>query len=408
MRTHVHSKNTDPLGRYYTAPAISSALVAQIRGTPSRVVDLASGQGSLTLAASYRWRHSSFITIDVDEGASKCLPQQLQEQGFAGRHSHHNWDALSGSRAIWLKRLRGQVDAALCNPPFQTSAWQGHFEEILSSAGLVKALPATSSVDAAVLFLAQNLNLVKPGGHIAIIVPDAVVSADRYRELRRELLRSHSVRKSIRLPRGAFAGTDALAHILVVEKGKATVDPVEMFCLDSMGSPIGQRILVPKERAIDRMDAAFQSEQSVRCTSRMTLGDVCIDIRRGAYHSRQVRESFLPVLHTTDIDIESRGKWLTLPEISYADGVTNAALADAGSILVARVGRTAALKVVGVEQGGIRISDCIFRISVQQEYAHAVLSQLSSERGRRWLDASSYGVAARVINKSHLLSFPLI
>lgn len=206
MRTHVHSKNTDPLGRYYTAPAISTALVAQISGTPSRVVDLASGQGSLTLAASSRWKHSSFITVDVDKWASKSLPRQLEEQGFAGQHSHHQWDALSGSNAIWLKRLRGRVDAALCNPPFQISTWQSHFEEILSHAGLVKALPATSSVDAAVLFLAQNLNLVKPGGYIAIIVPDALVSADRYRELRKELLKSHRVLKSIRLPRGAFAG----------------------------------------------------------------------------------------------------------------------------------------------------------------------------------------------------------
>jgi hypothetical protein len=59
MRTQHQSRNIDALGRYYASAAVSSLLIDQLLATkPRAVLDLGSGRGALSLAASVWWSRS--------------------------------------------------------------------------------------------------------------------------------------------------------------------------------------------------------------------------------------------------------------------------------------------------------------------------------------------------------------
>src|SRR6185437_6090954 len=95
MRTQSYAHNTDCLGRYYTSSAVSSLLVDQLPATkPRAVLDLGSGQGALSLAASRRWSRSGLVTVDVDARGID-LGERLRRKGFQGQHAHFRQDALA-------------------------------------------------------------------------------------------------------------------------------------------------------------------------------------------------------------------------------------------------------------------------------------------------------------------------
>ena len=81
--------------------------------------------------------------------------------------------------------------------------------------------------------------------------------------------------------------------------------------------------------------------------------------------------------------------------------------AQAGDILMSRVGRNLARKIVGVLAGQKLITDCIYRIRVPKVLQKWVLRELTSARGQAWLESRVYGVSARQLSKADLLSFPL-
>lgn len=57
---------TDPFGRYYTSACVSDILVASLSiKNPQFVLDLGSGDGSLSKAAGKRWGRAKYITVDI-------------------------------------------------------------------------------------------------------------------------------------------------------------------------------------------------------------------------------------------------------------------------------------------------------------------------------------------------------
>ncbi len=77
-------------------------------------------------------------------------------------------------------------------------------------------------------------------------------------------------------------------------------------------------------------------------------------------------------------------------------------------MLVARVGRTAPDKVIGVGKGSVAYTDCLYRVRVPPEWRQCVMLNLTSATGRAWLEQHSYGVAARQMTRSDLLNLPLV
>lgn len=410
MRTQQYSRNTDALGRYYTSTAVSSLLINQLPLVkPRAVLDLGSGQGALSLAASGRWSRSGLVTVDVDAQAID-LGEGLRKKGFQGQHAHFRHDALAPELAGMLhSSWVGMPEVAVCNPPFLMKRWRGSYGSILEDVGFSGCLPAIASSDSAVLFLAQNLRLIAPNGCVGIIVPDSLVSAEKYTRFRQELLRRYAVSRAIRLPRGSFGGTDALAHILFVHNMRPRSGHVALMRLQENGD-LTPGLTVDLAEAAHRLDHDFHAVRGAVGPGVSRLANVIDDVCRGTLNSAQARQAQGMVLHTTDITEAMYGKWINFSTKAFRPPPDTKLhrLAVEGDILVARVGRTAPDKVIGVGKGSVSYTDCLFRVRVPAEWRQRVMANLTSAGGRTWLEQHCYGVAARHLTRSDLLNLPLV
>lgn len=409
------NEGSDRLGRYYTKLDIGGLLISQMSGiAPNRVLDLGAGAGSLSRAALQQWENIELVTVDVDVNVRRYL-KKLALDAPSAKHCHIHADALSDQLPRLLSAKAESFDTAVCNPPFITPQWRSGFAHIMEEAGFSGCLPVLSDVDAALLFLAQNLRLLSENATLGIIVPDSLISASKYRLFRKELLQKYIVQKAIRLPRNSFLGTDAQAYILVISKEKGTGVPqqIPLQKFDSF-SQMSCELLVDVDNAIDRMDFEYHAQQEKVVTPQGTqtmLGNFALDIKRGSLSSSESRSMSFPVLHTTDMVSNFMGKWCDLREFnksregSYSG--RQVVQAQPGDILLARVGRNLEQKILGVATGFPTLSDCVYRIRVPPAYQKRVLTQLSSVRGQAWLRSRCYGVSAKQLSKADLLTFPL-
>lgn len=408
MRTYAHAKTTDHLGRYYTGQLISQLLIDCLpQHQPTTLLDLGAGEGSLSIAASSKWDALDLVTIDVDRRASRVLAKELNKRGFTGTHRHVEKDALTTSLPKYLsEELQSRPTLAVCNPPFLIPKWRKQYGEIAEDVGFSGCLPAIKNTDAAILFLAQNLRILETNGTVGMIVPDSLASARKYIGFRRVLLEKYDVLQAIRLPRTSFVGTDAQAHILVISKRQPTSERVVLSNLTSPYNKV-ESMAVDRDRAALRLDYLFHATESSQTT--FTLESVALDLRRGNFNSAEVRAHRSFILHTTNVSADMRGNW-------YDFGKTSAKLlksspppvvAETGDILIARIGRNATDKIIGIASGTVAISDCLYRLRVKPEYRVAVMRALVSNAGRTWLQAHAHGVAARQLSKSDLYKFPL-
>lgn len=406
--TRSHSKS-DRLGRYYTNDDVSDVLVAQITAArPKHVLDLGAGAGSLSLAAMGKWKQAKFVTVDVDDSAASVLGT-LARGRQRTRHQHVQADALRSDLPEVLSQIATPMDVGICNPPFIIPRWRKGFGEILEDTGFSSCLPVLSSVDAAVLFLAQNLRLLRDGGTLGIILPDTLVSASRYQAFRQELLRRYCVERVVRLPRGSFLNTDALAHIVVVKKRRPVSNFVSLGKLNGSTGYIDHELLVPHTDAIKRLDFEYHATTSVSsCSGTRPLSDIVEEVRRGRYSSAEIKDLDFPIFHTTDMDTSLSGTWCNLQRFgkkSDSPRPSNSVIARPGDILLARVGRNLEAKVLGVGSGFPILSDCVIKLRVKKAWRDNVLRRLTSPYGVSWLTSRAYGVGARQLTQADLLTF---
>lgn len=407
------TRGSDRLGRYYTKTDIGGLLIDQMDDlSPSRVLDLGAGAGSLSRAALERWADVELLTVDVDAAAQIHLSKLFSTSG-GSRHNHIRADALSSRLPDLISAKAKFIDAAVCNPPFIIPKWRKGFAQIIEDAGFSGCLSVLADVDAALLFLSQNLRLLSTNATLGIILPDSLVSAAKYRLFRKELLQRYMVRKVIRLPRRSFLNTDAQAYIVVISKGSATTQNIPLqkfttFC------EVSSELWVDVHDATDRLDYEYHAQQLAQHHPQnvcVPLGSFVEELKRGSLSSAEARLSALPVLHTTDITYPFAGSWCDLTgfgrESTQHKFERQVVRAEPGDILVARVGRNLEQKVLGISSGYPVLTDCVYKLRVPKQYREKVLMQLSSLRGKAWLASRAYGVSAKQLTKSDLLMFPV-
>jgi type I restriction enzyme M protein len=404
---------SDFLGRYYTKNDIGALLIDQMDVcSPNRILDLGAGSGSLSRAVLERWADVELVTVDVDARAYYHISKLLSPTG-AVKHKHICADALSNRIPELIAANTQHIDAAVCNPPFIVPKWRKGFAQIVEEAGFANCLSVLSDVDAALLFLAQNLRLLSANATLGIILPDSLISAYKYRLFRRELMDRYTVRKVIQLPRSSFASTDAQAHIIVISKSGYTNGEIPLF---KFGAEFGQRtvISVSTDEGVCRLDYDFhahRNEHPKAGSKYVPLQDLVEDLRRGTFTSSEAREKMFPVFHTTDMTPSINGTWTDLANFNVEPLVLDSCKADVkaepGDILIARVGRNLEEKVLGVLKGAPVLTDCIYKLRVRKEFRKLVFAQLSSIRGQAWLASRAYGVSARQLAKMDLLQFPV-
>lgn len=363
---------------------------------PSSILDLGCGGGALSIAALSRWPSGRLITVDVDVGTAGELQRALIRHPGTS-HRHVVADMLRTAFDGFHDMTAGTVDLVISNPPYRNAKWTPDLALILERAGL----PTPSSIGAEVpmdlMFLAQALHFVRPGGSLGFILPDSLVTGQAMTPFREALLKLHSVRRVIQLPRRAFKNTDAQAYIVVVERsGRGALVRLDRVAADgSWQDPVH----VTGEQAVLRLDHGYHRNTQTEVRSgRTSLRDIGVQVHRGDLNSSEIRRLACPTFHT--VNFQGSGAAVLLGgSAPYGDGVW----ASPGDLLVARVDRNLERKIAEVAAGYARLSDCVFRLRCPEGMTRRVLNGLLSSEGQAQLSARARGTGARHISMHSLL-----
>jgi len=398
-------RTSDHLGRYYTQETVASLLISSMKlATPGTVIDLGAGDGALVTEAANQWVAERYLTVDIDEQADSGRLPTLRGPSFV----HFTGDALDLKLGDRIGLGWSQACAAVCNPPYIRPIWQEHFGNILEEVGLSHVLPEAKSAPAGILFAAQNLRFLKSGGKLGLILPDGLITGERFGRFRRALIENHSLELVIELPRNIFRKTEAQTHIVILSKDGAQKSTVPSRKLELNGV-LSEAVNIPSEEAIARIDYSHHVQnksKKTRTRIKRKLSDLISSVSRGSYSSSSRKLVKLPIFHITDLsDYESNISPRFLVSQSDAEAL-GGSYAREGDILVARVGRNLSKKVVLVKNGPILITDCFFALTPKSS-SDEVLRLLTSDSGRAQLDKISQGVGARFITAARLLDLEL-
>jgi hypothetical protein len=244
--------------------------------------------------------------------------------------------------------------------------------------------------------------LLKNDGGLGIIVSDSLITGKEFRIFRETILKEFDVRRIIQLPDKIFNKTEARTHIIILTKSKSTQTTCELF-QSSIKGKLSKGISINKTDLVERMDYHFHKKKLIPKTGIITLKDIGVEIKRGRYSYKELREKNISYFHSVHFKYRSqtmnfRSK-VSRNNIKYS--------AQPGDILMCRVGKRIVGKVALVNSGNVVISDCIYKIRVPKIYARIVFNSFLSPKGQKWLKGYAHGVCSQVISKSDLENFPL-
>lgn len=392
----------DHLGRYYTQSLFSDLLISQITyNNPDTILELGVGGGSLLRAAKSKWIDANFIAADIDLRSVEKIMGEFPEVKIIKGNS------LSSSISERLKLYVGNIDVAICNPPYLNINRTAFHEKIFSKAKLSRCKDLRILTSDAV-FLAQNLSFLKKGGQMGIILPDTLITGQDFKILRESLVENHTIKRIIELPTNIFPKTEAKTHILILEKGNGNLSQnVELYKADKSGKCIDVTI-ASGDKLINRMDFNFHSfHLNGRVINRQeaTLESMGCEIKRGRLENKYLKSQKHPYIHTTNL--EHGNSHLTVKGKIPQKLLSKSLCAEEGDILLARVGRGCIGKVSMVGNGNALLSDCIYRLRVAPKYRDIVFKSLVSLEGQLSLKAIARGVCAKVLSLNDLRNFKI-
>jgi SAM-dependent methyltransferase len=382
--------------QFYTPQTAGHLLVnAMLTDQVQTVVDIGVGSGQLLRAAQARWQDARLFAADIDpqhiEAARTHFPEAVCQ----------HLDALHVHLPTMLRLAEGQADVAVCNPPYLPASNLPGVHDILRAAGLHDCV-SVKRITTDIVFIAQNLRLLRPGGELAVIVPDGLATHSYYADLRQALCERHGLYRVIQLPDRFFARTEARTHIFYLRKNMGPVSDIRLMGASPNGE-LTDEISIPTKLARGRLDYSFHSMSEGRVSSIITLRDLGAEISRGAFTHKECVANKLPYFHTTDFKrFPNR-----LAVYPAAPSLPERWVAQSGDILLPRVGARCLHHAAKVLSGNPVITDCVYRIRLEPRWQKTVWKALSSAEGVHWRQHAAHGVCARVLGKELLLDFPV-
>lgn len=405
------STTSDSWGRYYTADWISRYLVGEMHiNQPRIIVELGAGRGALATAAGAKWDDAKIVTVDMDQASVHFLDPLAKRK--LNNFTHFIHDALDDNLANQIGIPLGSVDVAVCNPPYVRPRWRSSFSHILEDAGLSSSLKSIHDAGADLLFIAQNLRLLRNGGKLGLVLPDGLITAEKYAGVRKSLLREHCIEKVIKLPRRVFSGTEAQTYLAILSKKRGETRNIILDQI-SLDGTHHEPISITADLAEIRLDYTYHAS-AINSSHSSNAGDkyireMVLNLKRGTISSNQIPKCDWPVFHlsdfsTTEITVPNRFQLSTNCLREIPDRIK---IAMPGDILIARIGRNLHEKIAVVQDAPCIISDCIFALRAKDQYRKKILSFLTSTSGRDALSASTHGVGAKYLTSTDILNLSI-
>jgi type I restriction enzyme M protein len=214
-------------GEYYTPRAVTQ-LMTQMTDPKlgEKVLDPAAGTGGFLTAAIDHVREHYVNTVDDEHILQNNITGwELKPVAYVLGLTNlilHEMDIPDYHYMDSLKKEynsignKDQVDVILANPPFGASI----------ADGVETNFPATYRCkESADLFVILMLQLLKPNGRCAIVLPDGSITGDGVKSrIREKLLTDTNLHTIIRLPDTTFFPAKVSTNLLFFEKGRETKD----------------------------------------------------------------------------------------------------------------------------------------------------------------------------------------
>jgi type I restriction enzyme M protein len=212
-------------GEFYTPRPVIRFMVQQVDPHLGEVVlDPAAGTGGFLIeslehlrsaATSVKQRENLYASLRGFE--KKPLPYLLSTMNMLLHDVDTPRISLGNSLQALVTNLSkaSQVNVVLTNPPFGGA----------ESAEITKAFPKEfQTSETAWLFLYLVMEILKPGGRCAVVVPNSVMfDTGIGGRIKKKLFETCNLHTVVRLPDGVFAPyTDIPANLLFFEKGRST------------------------------------------------------------------------------------------------------------------------------------------------------------------------------------------
>ena len=212
-------------GEYYTPRSITQ-LMTQMTAPKlgDKVLDPAAGTGGFLTAAIDYLRENSEKTLASEAILQKSvtgweLKPVAYVLGLTNLILHDinvpDWHYIDSLKTEYNTiGPKQQVDVILANPPFGASIAEG----------VETNFPASFRCrESADLFVILMIQLLKPGGRCAIVLPDGCITGDGYKErIREKLLTDCNLHTIVRLPQSTFHPATVSTNLLFFEKGTPT------------------------------------------------------------------------------------------------------------------------------------------------------------------------------------------
>jgi type I restriction enzyme M protein len=212
-------------GEYYTPRAITQ-LMTQMTAPRlgEKVLDPAAGTGGFLSAAIDYIREKEVRTLDDEAILQKSITGwELKPVSYVLGLTNLILHGLDVPDWHYLDSLKTeyntigpkqQVECILANPPFGASI----------ADGVETNFPASFRCrESADLFIILMIQLLKPGGRCAIVLPDGCITGDGYKErIREKLLTDCNLHTIIRLPQSTFFPATVSTNLLFFQKGTPT------------------------------------------------------------------------------------------------------------------------------------------------------------------------------------------
>ena len=212
-------------GEYYTPRAITR-LMTQMTAPKlgDKVLDPAAGTGGFLSAAIDFIREKEVRTLDDEAILQKSITgweykpvayvlglTNLILHGMDVPDYHYRDSLKTEYNSIGPKQ---QVEIILANPPFGAGIAEG------VETNFPQSFRCRESAD---LFVILMIQLLKPGGRAAIVLPDGCITGDGYKErIREKLLTDCNLHTIVRLPQSTFHPATVSTNLLFFEKGTPT------------------------------------------------------------------------------------------------------------------------------------------------------------------------------------------
>jgi N-6 DNA Methylase len=203
-------------GLYYTPPAIAAEVVALAlrHGSsrlPARIFDPCAGAGAFLCASAFAAPGADLSGTDLHADALGAARAAL---ALAGK-------TASLRRADSLRARLPPADLLVGNPPY------GHVGEAAERDFLLRRFPALrgGEIDRYAAFLLRSLELVRPGGTVALLVPDTWMTNSRGGALRQGVLEAAEIAAVSDLGKPFAAAKDTRVHAVVLVRRTAARRP---------------------------------------------------------------------------------------------------------------------------------------------------------------------------------------